>query len=58
MEDNSPECVAKNISRALSHPCLEHNGRALVEKEFTLEKAAEGYKEILHKLWPRLVKQK
>ena len=53
MENNSPECIANNVLRALSHPGLQqiaNNGRALVEKEFTYEKAVEGYREILNKL--------
>ncbi len=51
MENNSPECIAKNIVMALNHPGLEQiarNARALVEREFTFEKAAESYKNILH----------
>ncbi len=50
MEDNSPECIAKNITRALDHPNLEQitkNARALVEREFTYEKAVENYRKIL-----------
>lgn len=43
MENNSPECIAENIVRALDHPDLEQiarNARALVEREFTHEAAA------------------
>lgn len=50
MEDNSPECIARNISRALNHPNLEQiarNARALVEREFTYEKAVEKYRKVL-----------
>ena len=50
MEDNSPECIARNIIRALGHPNLEgvaQDARALVEKEFTFEAAVEAYKKIL-----------
>ena len=53
MENNSPECIARNVIRALNHPNLERiaeNARALVEREFTFEKAVERYKEILSKL--------
>ena len=53
MEDNSPECLAANIIRALNHPELEQiadNGRALVEKEFTYEKTVERYRKVLHSL--------
>ena len=53
MENNSPECIAKNIIRAISHPGLEQiarNARALVEREFTRETAVERYKKILDSL--------
>ena len=49
MGDNSPECIAKNVMRALEHPNLERiveNARALVEREFTYE-VAGGYRKIL-----------
>jgi len=53
MEDNSPECIAQNIIRALNHPNLEQiaqNARVLVEREFTYEKAVERYRKILDDL--------
>jgi glycosyltransferase involved in cell wall biosynthesis len=53
MENNSPECIAENIIRALNHPNLEQiarNARALVEREFTFEKAVERYREILEQV--------
>jgi len=53
MEDNSPECIARNILRALNHPNLEgimRNARALVQRKFTYEKAVERYREILESL--------
>lgn len=53
MEDNTPECIAKNVIRALNHPDLEKitkNARALIEKEYTLEAAAERYKKILENI--------
>ena len=53
MEDNSPECLAANIIRALNHPELEQiadNGRTLVEKEFTYDKTVERYRKVLHSL--------
>ena len=49
MEDNSPECIAKNIIRVLECPYLEkivENARELVENEFTYEKAVEKWREI------------
>jgi len=53
MKDNSPECIARNVIRALNHSNLEQvaqNARALVEKEFTFEKAVERYRKILDDL--------
>ncbi len=50
MEDNSPECIARNVIRALNHPNLEQvakNARTLVKGEFTYEKAVERYRNIL-----------
>jgi len=50
MENNSPECIAKNIIRALNHPDLERiaeNGRKLIEQGFTFEKVVERWKKIL-----------
>ena len=56
MEDNSPECIAKNVMRALEHPNLERiveNARALIKREFTYEAAVERYRKILKELlWP------
>lgn len=52
MENNTPECIAENVIRALNHPHLEQiseNGRILVAKEFTYEKAVKRYKNILMK---------
>ena len=56
MENNSPECIAQNIARALNHPNLEqiaHNARALVEREFTHQAAVERYRKILENLRQR-----
>jgi len=53
MEDNSPECIAGNIIRTLSHPDLGNiaqNARALVERDFTYEAAVAGYRKILRHL--------
>ena len=50
MENNSPECIAENIIRALNYPSLDEiveNARELVEKEFTYEAAVERYRKIL-----------
>ncbi len=53
MEDNSPECIAGNVIRALSHSNLEKiagNARALVEQDYTYEAAVERYRNILASL--------
>ena len=53
IEDNTPECIARNVIRALSHPDLEKitkNARTLIEKEYTLEAAVERYKKILENI--------
>ena len=53
MESNSPECIARNVIRALNHTDLEQisrNARALVQKEFTFEAAVEKYRVILDSL--------
>jgi len=50
MEDNSPECIARNVMRALDHPDLEkiaERGRKFVEEEFTFEKVVERWRGIL-----------
>jgi glycosyltransferase involved in cell wall biosynthesis len=53
MENNSPECIAANVIRALEHPDLEGvamRARALVEREFTFEKAVERWRKILEEV--------
>lgn len=50
MENNSPECIAENIFRAMEHPGLENivkNSIILVKNNFTYKKAVERYSEIL-----------
>ncbi|MFC1991162.1 glycosyltransferase family 4 protein [Chloroflexota bacterium] len=50
MEDNSPDCIASNINRALNHSSLEQiskNALALVEKKFTFGRVLERYEELL-----------
>ena len=50
MEDNSPECIAKNVIRALNDSNLDiivKNARELIEEEYTYEAAVERYREIL-----------
>jgi len=50
IKNNSPECIAENIIRALSHPNLEEiakNARELVEKEFCFERVVRRWRKIL-----------
>ena len=50
IDNNSPECIAKNVERALNHTSLDEivkNARKLVEKEFTCEATVERYKKAL-----------
>jgi glycosyltransferase involved in cell wall biosynthesis len=50
LENNSPECIAKNVIRALNHADLDRivkNARELIEKDFTYEAAVERYRKIL-----------
>jgi len=50
MENNSPECIAKNVFRAMKHPDLENiieNSIIFVRDNFTYKKAVERYSEIL-----------
>ena len=50
MENNSPECIAETVIRALKHQNPDEivkNARKLVEKEFTYEAAVESYRKIL-----------
>ena len=40
LEDNSPECISKNVIRALEHPNLDEivkNARKLIEEEYSYE---------------------
>lgn len=53
MKDNLPECIARNVIRALNYPNLEgiaENARALVEREYTYGAAVERYRKILDTL--------
>jgi len=53
MENNSPECIAENVNRALSSPDLEEiaeNGRRFVEENFTFEKVVENWRRILQEI--------
>jgi glycosyltransferase involved in cell wall biosynthesis len=53
MENNSPECIAENVIRALSSPDLEQiaeDGRRFVEENFTFERVVERWKEVLEEI--------
>ena len=50
MENNSPECIAENVRRALDSPDLERiaeEGRRFVEENYTFERVVERWKEVL-----------
>jgi glycosyltransferase involved in cell wall biosynthesis len=50
MEDNSPECIARNVVRALGHPDLERvalNARRLAETQFSYEVCVERMRKAL-----------
>lgn len=56
LENNSPECIARNVVRALNHPNLEEitrNARALVENEYGYEAVVEKWSTIFASLTPR-----
>lgn len=53
IENNSPECIAENIIRALEFPNLETivtKSKKFVENNFTYEKAVERYSIIFNKI--------
>jgi len=53
MKNNSPECIAENIIRALEFPNLETivtKSKKFVENNFTYEKAVERYSIIFNKI--------
>ena len=53
MENNSPECIAENVIRALNSPDLEQiaeAGRRFVKENFTFERTVENWKEILQSI--------
>jgi len=51
MENNSSECIVRNVIRALAHPNVQQitrNAHSVVEREYTYEKAVERYRNILN----------
>jgi glycosyltransferase involved in cell wall biosynthesis len=50
MENNSPECIAKKVIRALDDPRLDEivkNANDLINREYTYEKVVENYRKLL-----------
>ena len=50
IEDNTPECIAENVTRALEHPNLKEivkKAHKLIEEGYTYEAAVERYRKIL-----------
>jgi glycosyltransferase involved in cell wall biosynthesis len=53
LEDNSPECIAENVIRALEHPNLDEivkNARKLIENEYSYEVLVRKCKDSLDDL--------
>ncbi len=53
LEDNSPECIARDIIEALDYPDLSKiakNGRSLIESNYIYEAAVMRYRRILNSL--------
>ena len=53
LENNSPECIAENVVRALNHPNLEEivkKARNIIEERYNYNAAVERYKKILKNL--------
>ena len=53
MEDNSPQCIVRNVIRALEHPRLNEialNARRLIEQEYTYEVMVEKCRAAFDKL--------
>jgi glycosyltransferase involved in cell wall biosynthesis len=49
-ESNNPECLARNIMRALEHPNINEvaeNARIFVEREFSYDRTVRDWKEVL-----------
>lgn len=53
LENNSPECIAENVMRAMEHQDLEEiaeAGRRFVKENFTFERVVERWKEVLDEI--------
>ena len=50
MENNSPECIAENVARALNSPNLgliAESGRQFIEENFTFDRTVEDWRRVL-----------
>lgn len=50
LEDNSPQCIARNVIRALDYANLDEvagNARALIEERYSYEAIVESYRKLL-----------
>ena len=53
MENNSPECIAENVIRALNHanlPQIAENGRKFVEEHYSFERTVGTWRDIMSKI--------
>ena len=53
MEDNSPECIAQNVIRALNHPNIDQisrSARAFIKKEYSYEAMNRKWNKLLTSL--------
>lgn len=53
LENNLPECIAKNILRVLEYPSLDkiaQNAKSLIEKESTFQATVDRWKGLLEKI--------
>jgi glycosyltransferase involved in cell wall biosynthesis len=53
MENNSPECIIKNVIRALNHPDLSkiaENGRKFVEENYSFDRTVRTWRDLMSKI--------
>jgi glycosyltransferase involved in cell wall biosynthesis len=53
MENNTPECISENVSRALhcaNLPQIAENGRKFVEENYSFEKTVGNWRDIIFKI--------
>ncbi len=59
LENNSPECIAENVIRALEHPNLGEiisNAHKLIKEDFSCESEVIQYGEVIYKLLHKQMK--